>query len=203
MLDAEAGGMRFVPGRKIIWAVDKGEPMPERGDWDVCSVSVEDLMTLQRVRDNLMSGSHSFDNITLDSLTEIQDKIKRERSTTFTLDQQDWGYIFGIMNDVVVTFRDIVASQGMHSLTVVCGTHFRSGKFRPMISGQFGDKLPYKLDAIGYLTQVLDESTGKTRRALIFHGQDVYETGDRMGGRLPDVVWDPTVAKLVELVSDK
>lgn len=195
--------MRFVPGRKITWAVDKGEPMPQRGDWDICSVAVNDLMTLQRVRDYLQSGSHPFDNITLDSLTEIQDKVKRERSNTFSLDQQDWGYIFGIMNDVVVTYRDIVASQGLRSLTVVCGTQFRNGKFRPMISGQFGDKLPYKLDAIGYLTQVLDEGTGKMRRALIFHGQDVYETGDRMGGRLPDVVWDPTVAKLVELVSDK
>lgn len=201
VLDAEAGGMRFVPGDKITWDVDQGEPMPEAdGSWRICRVPVRGLMTMQRVRDYMMGGAHPFNNVTIDSLTEIQDMVKRERSATFQLEQRDWGYIFGVMNDTVVTFRDIVERDPkLKSLTVICGTQFRDGLFRPMISGQFGSKLPYKLDGVGFLLKTKDE-TGTTRRGLVMGESNTHEVGHRLGDHAPEILWDPTITKLLNHV---
>lgn len=199
VLDAEAGGMRFVPGNKITWDVDAGQSMPERGDWQICRVPIRGLMTLQRVRDNLQRD-HPFNNITMDSLTEMQDQVKAERSPTFQLEQRDWGYIFGVMNDITVTFRDIVSrDEKLRSFVVVCGTVFQDGLFRPMIAGQFGKKLPYKMDGIGFLLRTKDQENN-IRRALILGESNQYETGHRLGAAAPEVLWEPTVTKLLNAV---
>lgn len=202
VLDAEAGGMRFVPGKKVTWDVDKGEAIPEAGDWRICRVPVTGLMTLQRVRDVLMTGRHPFNNVAIDSLTELQDQVKQSRSATWQLEQQDWGYIFGVMNDIVVAFRDIVERDPkLRSLTVICGTTFKDGLFRPMIAGQFGAKLPYKLDAIGYLWKTKD-TAGNLRRGLVLGESNTYATGHRLGDKVDDVMWDPTLTKLLNTVFD-
>lgn len=201
VLDSEAGGMRFVPGKKIVWNVEAGEPMPEAGDWRICQVPVTSIRTYQEVaRDYLSRPDHPFNNVSMDSLTESQDAVKRERSPMFELEQRDWGYIFGVMNDMVVTYRDLVAAQPqMKSLTVVTGTQFRDGKFRPMLSGQFKDKLAYKLDAIAFLLKLKDEQD-QTRRCLILGEHGNYEVGNRLGDNAPDVLWDPTITKLLNAV---
>ena len=199
VFDAEAGGMRFVTGNKVRWDVDKGDPIPEGTEWGICQVPVSGLASMQYVRNVLLTGRHPFNNISIDSLTEIQDQTKRERSATFQLQQQDWGYIFGIMNDVVVSFRDIVAAQEqLVSLTVICGTTMRNGLFRPMINGQFGDKLPYKLDLSGFLISRKDDE-GKNRRGLVL-ASDAHEVGHRLGAELPDIIWDPTITGLLNTV---
>ena len=199
--DAEAGGMRFVPGKKITWNVDKGEDVPDpEGDWTICRVPTTSIHTVKRAMDFLMTGRHPFNNIVLDSLTELQDTVKRERSSTFQLEQQDWGVVFGSMNDVVVALRDLVGDQDqLKSLVVVCGTQLKDGKFRPMISGQFGSKLPYKLDATGYLLKTRDDD-GNVRRCLILGESNQFEVGHRLGESAPDVIWDPTVSKLLNTV---
>lgn len=201
VLDAEAGGMRFVPGKKIMWDVNAGEAPPESGDWKICRVPVTGIRTLNSVRDWLRATpAHPFNNIVLDSLTEMQDMVKRDRSSTFQLEQADWGVVFGVMNDAVVSLRDVTSEQSqVKSLTIITGTQFRNGLSRPMISGQFAGKLAYKVDAIAYLHKMKDES-GQTRRVLILGESAVYEVGHRLGDNAPEVLWDPTVTKLLNHV---
>lgn len=203
ILDSEAGGMRFVPGKKVTWNVDKGEDIPNADDdWRICRVPTNNIQTVKRAMDFLMTGRHPFNNIVMDSLTELQDIVKRERSATFQLEQRDWGVVFGTMNDVVVAMRDLVAAQDqLKSLIVVTGTALRDGKFRPMISGQFGSKLPYKLDGIGFLVKVADEN-GELRRALVLDDSTTHEVGHRLGDKAPKTLWDPTISKLLNTIFD-
>lgn len=199
--DSEAGGMRFVPGKKITWNVAAGEDIPSAdGDWKICRVPTNDIATIKRAMDFLSTGRHPFNNIVMDSLTELQDIVKRERSATFQLEQRDWGVVFGVMNDIVVALRDLVSAQDqLKSLIVVCGTTLKDGKFRPMIAGQFGSKLPYKLDGIGYLVKVADES-GKMRRALVLDDSTTHEVGHRLGDKAPTIMWDPTITNILNTI---
>jgi hypothetical protein len=201
VLDAEAGGMRFVPGKKVVWDVESGADMPDaKDDWRICIVPVTRPSTVRKTADYLMAGRHPFNNYVIDSLTEIQDTVKRERSHTFELEQKDWGAIFGLMNDAVVGMRNMAAEQDqVHSLVVICGTQLKNGLFRPMLGGQFGDKLPYKLDAIGYLLKTRDDE-GKVRRALVLGESSQHEVGHRLGDNCPDAIWEPTITKLLNAV---
>lgn len=201
ILDAEAGGMRFVPGKKITWNVEDGEDIPSSdGDWKICRVPVTRPQTVAIVRDFLMTGQHPFNNVAVDSLTEIQDVMKRARSATFELEQRDWGAIFGTMNEVVVSLRDLVSTQDhVKSFVVVTGTHLKDGMFRPMIAGQFGQKLPYKLDAIGYLHKTRDEANN-VRRVLLLGESQTHEVGNRLGDTAPDELWEPTIPSLLNAV---
>lgn len=203
IFDSEAGGMRFVPGKKITWNVEAGEDIPSAdGDWQICRVPTNNIATVKRAMDFLLTGRHPFNNVVLDSLTELQDIVKRERSATFQLEQRDWGIVFGTMNDVVVALRDLVASQDqLKSLIVICGTQLKDGKFRPMIAGQFGYKLPYKLDGVGYLLKTRDEE-GNVRRCLVLGESNTHEVGHRLGDKAPEVIWEPTICKLLNTVFD-
>lgn len=203
VFDAEAGGMRFVPGKKITWDVDRGEDIPDpKGDWEICRVPTNSINTVTRARDFLSTGRHPFNNIVIDSLTELQDVVKRERSATFQLEQKDWGVIFGQMNDVTVSLRDLVGDQDqLKCLVVVTGTGIKDGLFRPLIAGQFGYKLPYKLDAIGFLHKMRDDQ-GDVRRCLVIGESATHEVGNRLGEKAPDVVWDPTISKLLNIIFD-
>lgn len=200
VLDSEAGGMRFVPGSKVRWNVSKGEKLPDMTGVRICHAPINAVSDYRRVLDILESERHAFNNLSMDSLTEFQDRVKKERSATFQLQQQDWGVVFGVMNDIVVEFRDLVQSQDqLLSLTVICGTKFKDGLFRPMLSGQFQDKLPYKLDAVAPMIKVKDPD-GHLRRALIYGESHEYLTGHRFGSNAPDIMWDPTITKLLNTV---
>lgn len=205
IFDAEAGGMRFVPGKKITWDVEAGEDIPKveedpEKDWRICRVPITRVQTVRTAADYLMTGRHPFTGVTIDSLTEIQDIVKRERSRTFELEQKDWGAIFGLMNDTIVTLRDMVSQQEqMKFLLVITGTQLKDGLFRPMLGGQFGQKLPYKLDGCGYLHKMRDEENN-VRRCLILGESSTHEVGHRLGDNAPDVIWEPTITKLLNEV---
>lgn len=201
VLDAEAGGMRFVPGKKVTWDLEKGEDIPDASeDWRICRVPVTSVNTIRAAADHLMTGRHPFSNITVDSLTEIQDIVKRDRSRTFELEQRDWGAIFGLMNDTIVSLRDLVADQEqLKCLMVITGTQLKDGLFRPMLGGQFGQKLPYKLDGAGYLHKMRDEEN-RVRRCLILGESATHEVGHRLGDQCPEVLWEPTITKLLNEV---
>lgn len=199
--DCEAGGMRFVPGKKVTWDVDAGQDIPSiEDDWQICRVPTTNIQTVKRAMDFMLTGRHPFNNVVLDSLTELQDVVKRERSSTFQLEQRDWGVVFGVMNDVVVALRDMVASQDqLKSLIVICGTTLKDGLFRPMIAGQFGSKLPYKLDGIAYLHKTRDEN-GDVRRCLVLGESATHEVGHRLGDGCPEVIWEPTITAILNAV---
>jgi hypothetical protein len=96
--------------------------------------------------------------------------------------------------------RDLVGAQpNVKTLTVITGTALKDGLWRPMIAGQFGYKMPYKLDAIGYLHKMRDDE-GNVRRVLLLGESPQYEVGHRLGDKAPDAIWEPNICKLLNSV---
>lgn len=200
ILDAEAGGMRFVPGRKITWDPMTQEP-PQPGEWDICTVTVDDVSKLDVVYQWLRSGQHPFRAVVFDSLTEIQSRLKKSIDSSGLLDQQGWGRILTMLEDLVVKFRDLTEAQDqLQAFVVIAGTRMRDGKFRPFLQGQIANLLAYKLDAEGFLF-VQNGEDGHVHRGLVIANSPMYEVGNRLGGALPDVVWEPSIEGMLGTIA--
>lgn len=202
VLDAEAGGMRFVPGRKITWDPMKEDPPANDGTWDICRVRLDKTSVLDVVKQYIETGRHPFAAITFDSLSEYQSRLKREIESSGQLDQQDWGRVLTTLEDTVMELRDAVERQEqLKSLVIITGSRLRDGKFRPMLQGAMSLVLPYKLDVNGYLfTQV--DGNGMLRRGLRIEANGEYDAGNRLGGSLPGIVWDPSVETMLTTMSN-
>lgn len=202
ILDAEAGGIRFTPSQKVMWNPMQ-DPAPEPdGSWDTCVVKAGSLQVLHQTYQVLASGSHPFKSVTLDSVMEIQTQAKHALTggPDNVLEMQGWGRLLGQIEDVVRRFRDLtdetMYSNPLHAVVYVCGTRLRDGMFRPLLEGQVVVRLPYLVDACGFLVVAHDDA-GNTRRALSIEAGGTAVAGNRFGGRLPAVIWDPNVEQML------
>lgn len=201
ILDAEAGGMRFVPGRKVRWNPLVDEPPAADGTWDICVVSIDDVQKIDVVYQWLRSGQHPFRSVVFDSLTEIQSRLKKAIDSSGQLDQQGWGRILTMLEDLVVKFRDLTeAQEQVKAFVVIAGTRMRDGKFRPFLQGQIANLLAYKLDAEGYLF-VSQGEDGHTHRGLQIANSPTFEVGNRLGGALPDTIWEPDITDMLGTIT--
>lgn len=206
-LDAEAGGMRFVPGRKIFWN-PLTESVPEAGDWDICQVTANNLITIETAKTYLSKGNHPFASISIDSLSEIQSRYKRELDTTGDLDFRDWGKILTKLEDLVMQYRDLVeAQEQIKSLVIVTGTQLQqiggesTNRYAPMLQGRISNILPYKLDVCGFL-EVATNENGKLERRLTIGPSRRAISGNRLGGCLPNVLKgsEVNISKMLEIL---
>lgn len=202
ILDAEGYGIRFSNSRKVYW-----NPMTEAvpvydGTWETCVVRVRDGSTLAQVWNILNSGQHPFVSVTLDSIMELQAQARKEiQGGKAMFDQQAWGRLFDVLDDTIRKFRDLTEhpTKPLEAVVYVCGTKLKDGLFRPLLDGQIILKLPYLVDACGYLYTQRDDQ-GNLRRALLIEPGGIADAGNRFGGRLPSVVWDPNISTMLDNV---
>ena len=202
-LDAEAGGMRFVPGRKITW--DGWSEPPQAGDWDICIVDTVDVDTANRALDWVMTGKTPFKSIVIDSISELQDRIVRSLKAQNGGDMrfQEWGKLLDMATDLAVKGRDVCAAvDTIEALVVIAGMESVNGQKYPMLQGKLRQKLPYKLDAHGML-QVTTDDNGNLRRVLQLVDTKDASGGARLGGLLNDWEWDPNVTELLQKMNNK
>ena len=130
----------------------------------------------------LDSGRHPFNSMSVDSLTEGQQRVIDDKVGTKKVERDDWGHLLRTMGLLVRQHRDLLIHpvRPLWSVTFVAGTHLRDGKWRPLVQGQLQDYLPYYVDIEGYLNANPDNS-----RDLLIGPHPQYETGERVGGRLP------------------
>lgn len=203
-LDAEAGGMRFLARHYKIVEWTPGEPYPE-GDWEIVRCQVKSVDTLTAVFDRLRTG-HPFRSVVMDSYTEMQSRFKREISADGLLDQQGWGKILAVMEEITMKFRDFTEhpQHPIDCFVVIAGTRMKEGKYRPFMQGQIANLLPYKVDLNGYLFATKDENNNTRRGLRIAVGDpDLYDCGNRLDGILPDVVWDPNMSDMLERINQE
>jgi len=83
---------------------------------------------------------------------------------------------------MVRQYRDLITHpvKPMWTMTFVAGTHLKEGRWRPMVQGQAQDYLPYYVDVLGYLGAQQDGN-----RLMFIGPHPQFETGERLGGRLP------------------
>src|SRR5690606_9996390 len=142
----------------------------------------------------------------VDSITEVQRRLKKNLKGTDQMQIQDWGNLLTQMDTVIRELRDLGDNQ--HSpvevVVFIAETRQQTNKWIPYMQGQIAVSLPYAVDICGYLyvDNVLDENgqpTGQVRRLLVTpHPQ--YEAGERVQGAVGPVIDQPDVAVIRDAV---
>lgn len=213
VLDAE-GGWRFIrkagfdgkPLRKKHWNPALGPPPSYDGTWDVCIVTVTQWETLTQVYAWLTQSPHDFRSLVLDSITEMQRRLKANLRGTEQMRIQDWGDLLTRMDALIRGFRDltIVPTNNIDVVVFIAETEEKNGKWRPAMQGQISRSAPYWMDVIGYLyvEPTLDkdgQATGKVRKLLVTPHPQI-EAGERVQGVLGDVITDPNVLTMYDTI---
>lgn len=181
ILDVE-GTSFWTPSRKIYWnPMSEPVPVPD-GTWDSAIVLVQDAKMITRVYQLLNTGRHPFNSLSMDSVTEVQQRIIDERVGTGKIERDEWGHLLRQVSSMVRAYRDLINHpvRPLWSVAFVAGTTQFNGKWRPMVQGQARDFLPYYVDVLGYLHANSDNT-----RDLLIGPHPSFETGERVGGRLP------------------
>jgi hypothetical protein len=194
ILDIE-GTAVWTPSRKTEWDPRRGSP-PQQGqrvtvgggatsvvpDWETCLVMVRDAATIAETYRVLNTGHHPFNSMAVDSLTEGQQRIIDNEVGIKKVERDNWGHLLRVMGLLVRQHRDLLTHpvKPLWCVTFIAGTHMRDGKWRPLVQGQLQDFLPYYVDIEGYLNASPDGT-----RDLLIGPHPLYETGERVGGRLP------------------
>ncbi len=200
ILDAE-GGVQDTPSRKIEW--DPRLTIPELGPDDSAVVTVYDVDALNKVHQWITQADHPFKSIIVDSLTEVQMRLKRRiKPPGQRMMQNDWGELTDRTMGMIETFRDY--TLGVHPVDVVvliCGTAEKGAEhpvLRPMLQGSAAEKILGQVDVGTYLSVEQTEEGGLVRRAL-FVGVDGVAAKAR-SHKLSEMVTmdDPTIPKILD-----
>jgi hypothetical protein len=208
VLDAE-GSWKFIKKRKIYWDVRKPVPRwtPE-AEWEVCIVNVSSWQDIQTAYTLLSQREHDFRSVSLDSITEVQRRLKANLKGTEALQIQDWGSLLTLMDDQIRKFRDLITqnTNPVECVVMIAETAERNGKWRPHMQGAIAAQLPYMVDICGYLfvEQELDADGQPTKkvRKLYIGSHPSFETGERVQGTLPDNVSDPNIDQMIKTIYD-
>jgi hypothetical protein len=212
ILDAEAG-TQWIPGEKIYWdplfepppILGQGRPAPGAEpvyiEWDTCIVRMRDWAAVQSVYQWLMIGNHVFRSVVIDSISEIQKRAKDNLVGIGQMKQQDWGDLLTHMETLIRQYRDLTThpTKPIQCVCVIAFTRELNGRHVPYVQGQLAVTMPYFLDVIGYLyVQPLEDGT--RMRRLLVAPDPAFEAGERVGGRLGDVVDNPDLTVMLHQV---
>lgn len=200
IIDAE-GSTKFLLIRKISWDPWRQPPPVWDGSWDAAVVSVRKIDDMVKVFDVLMMGQHWFNTVVIDSISEIQRKLKLSmQGLDAEMEYKLWDQLLRQMDYILRGIRDL---QDHPTRPVPCTIFIsesmsdakKGNKLVPNIQGKMGTILPYLFDLIGYMEMVplpgvdgqvqLDTTTGsvmQTRRIHLVQNAR-WEAGERVQGR--------------------
>ena len=207
VLDAE-GGWKFLPMRMIQWDPITGPPPAYDGTWEVCHVMVRSWDTLGYAFQWLQTGQHQFRSVVIDSISEIQRRLKENLVGTEALKQQDWGRLLALMDNNIRGFRDLTLHPTNPVMCIVFIAETRqdqNGKWKPYLQGAISVARPYWMDIVGYLSVVdvmnaAGQYDGSKARRLLIAPNAQYEAGERVQGRLPGTIDNPNVTQMLVTV---
>lgn len=215
VLDAE-GSWKFIrskgfrsgiPLRRIDWNPIYPPPRHD-GTWDICYVSVTAWETIQQVWNWVYKGEHDFKSLILDSITELQRRLKKNISSDGTFKGYDsWEALLSRMSDMILSIRDLtlMSSQPVECVVFVSETRpGAGGRFEPSMQGQISSKLPYWVDICGYMYQVTELGPdGKTLQRiphLWIAPHERFVAGERVAGSLPDDLINPNLTDMLKTI---
>jgi hypothetical protein len=193
LLDAEHGH-KFLPIKIRYWDPHT-EPPEYDGTWDTCVVVVRKYDDVLAVYRWLQSGRHPWRSLIIDSISEIQAKCLEQIAGREQVKTQQWGELLRHMTGLMRDIRDLTMhpTHPLSAVVITAMTVQKDGKWRPYLQGQSGTSAPYYWDITGYITpetfQHPDPTQGTyTVRRLYVGPTDEYVSGERVGGRLGDIV---------------
>jgi hypothetical protein len=141
----------------------------EEVEWVTCIILTRDFNTMSLAYNWLNSGQHPFRSVVVDSLTELQKRAIDQTSGIEQPNQQDWGTVLRVMEDQIRKLRDLLyhPTRPLECVMLIALTHFRDGKFRPLVKGQLALTLPGFIDVVGYLYVATDPDGNLNRQMLI------------------------------------
>lgn len=207
VLDAEGGNaVAWTPSRKTVWDPRTQAPPADDGTWDTCVVTARDFQTVVMAFEWLNSGQHPFNSVSLDSISEIQQRCVDSIAGVDQMKTQNWGELFRKVSDVIRKFRDL-PNHPTKPLKVVVFIAFSidvNGQKRPHVQGQLKTTLPYYPDVVGYLMVTPPDEAGQCHRFLMIQPSREYFSGERVGGRLGPYIYipngDETVSRMLDII---
>ncbi len=208
IIDAE-GSTKFLPLRKIQWDPYRYAPPVPDGTWEAAVVTVRKIEDMIKVYETLMLGQHHFNTVVIDSISEIQRKLKASIRQAKTAEGWDmWEMVLTQMDYVLRGIRDLQ----VHPTRPVPVTIFiaetmtaRSGKLIPNMQGKIGTMIPYLFDVIGYMEMVplagpdgsvqVDTATSQVVQGRRIHivQNPRWEAGERVQMRFGSFIDVPTI----------
>lgn len=201
ILDAESGSDYF---DDVVYWNPASEGPPEPGDWKYCVVQVLDYESVVRAYEWLASGDHPFASVVLDSVSEIQQRCVDSIAGANQMKTQDWGELLRTVAGQIRKFRDLKShpTNPLWAVVFVCMTDKVDGKQLPLVQGKLRSFLPYYVDACGWLYVETDDF-GVEHRNLLIGPDPLYEAKERMGGRLPKIIQDPSIKDMLRVLNSK
>jgi hypothetical protein len=185
-LDGE-GSWRFVPN-KIYWNPMMQPPPVYDGSWQVCVVLAHDWNVVERVLQMLLTQPLPFTSVVIDSITEIQRRLKRRvwSQATGRDPRQQWGVLLDTMSDTIRGYRDLcmidqVSVRGAIFVAESEPDH-DTGFQMPSMQGRIQTHLGYWVDLVGYLypdTEIVNNVAVPVRRLWIGSGNSRWASGSR------------------------
>jgi len=184
VLDAETASF-WTPGRKVQWDPRRETCPADDGTWDICIVIIHTLDELKWMLSFLTRGQHPFNSLSMDSVSNIQERVMRELAGTAKLEREQWYALLREINGIIAGYRDLITHpyRPVWAVSFVSGTHWdaKMRKFRPLLAGQASDYIPYVPDVEGWI-DIRPDGT----HHLFIGPSPVHETGNRLWNRLPD-----------------
>lgn len=203
-IDAE-GGTKFLSIKAKKWDPLREAPPEDDGTWDTAVVTTKEFETAKRVYQWFQSGKHPFRSCAVDSVSEIQQQLIEKVTNRGQAQQNQWGEILrefvGLMRD----FRDLTdhPTKPLESVVLVAMSKMTGdGLYHPWLSGQSATVLPYLFDVCAAMTVVNYDDAGTMRQAhrLLIGQNNLYETGERVGGRLPGYIDNANVEVMLDTI---
>lgn len=144
-------------------------------------VSYVDVTTLQDLRDVLkllMTGGHDFETVVIDSITEVNEAIKKgiEARIKKPMEIQHWGELSRNIMGIIAGFKKL----DMHVIIIAQEDNIidedRIAKIVPSLNGKSAVKIAYSMDIVAYL--MVDKSGN---RVVVTNANQKLLTKDRTG----------------------
>lgn len=160
---------------------------------------------------HLTSPDNKYKSVIFDSATELQqmglleilkaDSANRRDKDAYQ--QQDWGKILLMMRRLVRQFRDLPVHTFFSALAKD-DIDPRAGQIKkPRFQGSFAEDMISLMDVVSYLALAPGDKEGEVKRVLLLNNQAQFRVKCRVPyeGNVPDAITDPTVGKLLDVLS--
>lgn len=210
IMDVDGLGTKFLRNRKVTWDPFQGPPPAHDGTWDVCVIKVTRWETVTQTLQWLQSDAHPFVSFSIDSITEMQRRCRENLKGTAAMQTQDWGMLLSKMETVIRDFRDLCVDHPKIRVGVFVAESRQNDKslrMAPYMQGSISKSAPYWFDIVGFLTFDMQadangQLTQRVRKLCI--GYDpAYESGERVQGAVPDIMYNPNITHMLRAMYGK
>lgn len=194
LMDVESAA-HLLPINAVYWDPKTPPPEPD-GTWDTAVVNINEWKDATDTIKALQSRPHPFKSLSLDSISELQNKCIESIAGLNQVKLQDWGTALRLMRSLCNEVRDLTKhpERPFASVVVTSMAKFNddSKEWEPYLQGQMKSVLPYLFDVNAFLIKKEVNRGGAwvTVRELYtepsMNAGVNFTAGSRISGRVPN-----------------